>query len=203
MGIQFESTGLHWNYLLALERDVERLSRYVEFDPRNYGCFSLEIARILMAAGAETDVICRQMCVAISPGSRPLNIRQYRDEIRKVWPDLPNYKVTIDRFGLTLRPWDEWNNNDGIPIWWTAYNKIKHRRDSEYHRASLHNALNAIAGLFVMVLHLYNERARAGRLLPPAQLLRVGSAHFLGETHHGYEIGVNYDVSLPSLNLST
>jgi hypothetical protein len=41
----------HWNYLLAIERDLD-----VEFDERNFDCFSIQIARVLLASGAETDV---------------------------------------------------------------------------------------------------------------------------------------------------
>ena len=65
---------------------------------------------------------------------------------------------------------------------------------AEYHQANLKNALNSVAGLFVAVLHLYREKARAGELLPPAQLLRVADKHFLGDTDQGYEFGINYDV---------
>jgi hypothetical protein len=182
----------HWNYLLAIERDLDELSRYVEFDKKNFDCFSIEIARILLASGAEVDVVCKQICRAVDAKSRAASINQYRSKIKPAYPRIPQFEVLLPRFGLPLTPWDEWKKDDGVPLWWTAYNKIKHQRDSEYHRANLKNALNAVAGLFVMVLHLYKDRAEAGELVPSPQLLRVPDRVFGGGVCQGYELGIQY-----------
>ncbi len=177
MGIHAAKTKAHWNYFLAIERDLDVLSRYVEFDERNFKCFSIEIVRIVLAAGAEVDVVCKLMCRAKDPKSKAETINAYKTEIKSVVPRIPDFQVVVPRFGLTLQPWDEWRSPTGVPHWWTAYNKIKHQRDSEYHRANLKNALNAVAGLFVVVLYLYKEEAQLGELRPSPQLLSVGAAH--------------------------
>lgn len=69
MGITTHKVEPHWNYLFAIESDLERLSRFVEFDERNFDCFSLEISRVLLAAGAEIDVVCKQLCRNVDPTS--------------------------------------------------------------------------------------------------------------------------------------
>jgi len=192
MGIQTHKIEPHWNYLLAIERDLDELSRYVEFDKKNFDCFSIEIARILLASGAEVDVVCKQICRAIDAQSAADNIYKYRSLIKRGFPPIPQFVVLLPRFGLRLKPWDEWNKANGVPFWWTAYNKIKHKRDSEYKRANLKNALNAVAGLFVMVLYLYRDKAQSGELLPSSQLLRVTEEHLSGSTWQNYEFGINY-----------
>ena len=192
MSIHSQKVEPHWNYFIAVERDLERLSRYVEFDQRNFDCFSIEIVRLLLACGAEIDVVCKQICQAAVPGSTAGNINAYRDEVMAVYPKIPAFEVTLPRFGLTLHPWDEWNKPDGVPFWWTAYNKTKHERNTEFHRANLKNALNAVAGLFVVVLYLYKDKAMHGELVPPTQLLRVPEAHFGGSTVGQYEMATNY-----------
>ncbi len=192
MGIRTHKIEPHWNYLLAIERDVLALSSYIEFDEKNFACFSIEIARILLASSAEVDVVCKQLCRLINAQSNADTINQYRDEIIRAFAGIGQFEVLLPRFGLSLRPWDEWNKPNGVPLWWTAYNKIKHKRDSEYGRANLKNALNAVAGLFVMVLYLYKNKAQSGELLPSPQLLRVGDKHFGGTTFLDYEFGVNY-----------
>jgi hypothetical protein len=151
VGIRTQIFEPHWNYLLAIERDLDEISRYVEFDERNFGCFSIEIDRVLLASAAEVDVVCKQICRSINTRSKAERISRYRTEIVPAFPNIPNFQVLLPRFGLTLTPWDDWNKSGGVPFWWTAYNKIKHHRDSEYHRADLKNTLNSIAGLFVMV----------------------------------------------------
>jgi hypothetical protein len=194
MGIQSQRIEPHWNYLLALDADLVELSRYIEFHKKNFHCFSIEIARVLLASASEVDVVCKLLCKKINPASSANNIHTYRNEIKVQFPSIPKFKVLLPRFGLTLRPWDEWKKRNGVPFWWTAYNKVKHERDSEFHRASLKNTLNAVSGLFVMVLYLYRERATAGELVPSLQLLRVEAAHHGGINVGGYDTGLSYNL---------
>lgn len=194
MGITTPKVEPHWNYLFAIESDLERLSRFVEFDERNFDCFSLEISRVLLAAGAEIDVVCKQLCRNIDAASTAANINQYQDMIAKTYLDIPSFEIALPRFGLSLTPWSNWVKASNPPLWWTAHNKIKHHRDSEYHQGNLKNALNAVAGLFVVVLYLYKEKARLGELVPSLQLLRVSQKHHGGVGHAGHEFSVFYDI---------
>ena len=177
---------IHWNYFLAIEDDLERLSRFVEIDQKNFNCFSIEISRILLAAAAEVDVVCKQICKNINPNSSAENINAYRDEICANYPAIPEFEVVLSRFGLSLRPWENWKNPKEPPDWWTAYNKIKHQRHTEYHRGNLKNALNSVAGLFVMVLYLYKEKATKAELRPSPNLLQVSKNHWGGSAMGGY-----------------
>jgi hypothetical protein len=105
--------------------------------------------RLLVAAAAEADVVCKQICQALNTASTAENVHHYRDEIVPAYPVVPRFEVLAPRYGLRLTPWENWNQPQGVPLWWTAYNKIKHQRHTEYHRANLKNVLNAVAGLFV------------------------------------------------------
>ena len=106
MAIQSHKIEPHWNYLLAIERDLVELSRYVEFDEQNFQCFSIEIARILLASAAEVDVVCKQICRAIDPASAANKIGEYRSEIVPTFPGIPDFNVLLPRLGLKLTPWD-------------------------------------------------------------------------------------------------
>jgi hypothetical protein len=175
--IHTTKTASHWNYFLAIERDLDVLSRYVEFHGDNFKCYSLEIARILLAAGAEADVVCKLL---YQPGgSRSDGIDAHRRHVTEAFPALPTFGVLMPQFGMALTPWLNWKF-EKVPDWWTAYNKIKHQRDSHYHEANLFNAINATAALFVVVLYLYRAKAEVGELLPNPQLLRVADAHVTG-----------------------
>jgi hypothetical protein len=182
----------HWNYLLAIEGDLERLSRFIEFDERNFNCFSIEISRILLASGAEVDVVCKQICKKLNPMSSADKIIPYLNEIMPSYPAIPDFKILLPRYGLILTPWSNWNVSNNPPNWWTAYNKIKHHRDAEYHQANLRNALDAVGGLFVMVLYLYKDKAISGNLAPPPKLLNVGPRQYGGFAIGGYDVGHSY-----------
>jgi hypothetical protein len=85
----------HWNYFLSVEADLERLSRFIEFDEQNYQCFSVENAHILIAADAEADVVCRQVCRILDPASSADNIHKYRDEIVPTCAVLTRFEVLV------------------------------------------------------------------------------------------------------------
>ncbi len=194
MGIESRPVEPHWNYLLAFDADLVGLSRYVEFHESNFGCFSIEIARILLASAAEVDVVCKLLCKTINAKTKAEKIHEYRDTIAPRFPRIATFDVLLPRFGLTLRPWDEWKKKKGVPFWWSDYNKVKHHRDAYFGRANLKNALNAVAGLFVIVLHLYREKARLAELSPSPEVLAVTAEHAAGQTIGRYGIAHAYNL---------
>ncbi|MEO8681245.1 MAG: hypothetical protein ABI665_19500, partial [Vicinamibacterales bacterium] len=79
--------------------------------------------------------------------------------------------------------------------WWTANNKIKHERATEFSRANLKHALNAIAALYIALLHLHRDKAEHAELIPNPIMLRPDSGYFRGVSHGAYEPGFGYDLS--------
>lgn len=76
--ITFKTTMLHWNYFLAIEKDLENLSRYIEFAEPNLNTYSIELTHILFSASSEVDVVMKQLCNLIDPGQKVENIDDYR-----------------------------------------------------------------------------------------------------------------------------
>lgn len=174
MGIAETKTPQHWNYFLALEEDVNRLSRYLEPTKANFTAYSLELARILFAAASEVDVVAKQLCQRLNAESRADNINRYKQEILAVYPQLVASEVSLPKFGLALTPWEQWGK-DRNPIWWKAYNEVKHQRHTHFPSANLKNALNAVAALFALLLFFYDAEAAQGRLTPDPSLFRMGA----------------------------
>jgi len=194
MAISTSKSLEHWNYFLALEKDLENLSRYVEFCQSNFNCYSIEMARILLASASEVDVIAKQVCKQLNLDSKADKIHQYRNEIKREYPQIPGFKVKIPRYGLTLTPWLNWNKNRFVPIWWTAYNKVKHHRNIDFIKANLENVLNAVSGLFVITLYYYKEQAENAKLIPVQSLLRTSEEHFGEAVFNGVEFGIRYNL---------
>ena len=180
---------LHWNYFIALERDLEVVSRYVEFTTNNLGVYSIELAHLLFAAASEVDVVAKLVCQCASPELPRNNINQYRAILMATFPDLPTKQVFVPRYGLTLTPWDNWNGPDN-PHWWRSYNKVKHERDAHFREATLKNALNALGALLIVTYLYYSHSlAVAGtprlgpkdttrELHPESTLLRLPEDHY-------------------------
>ena len=196
MGIQLTGIPkLHWNYFVALERDLETVSRYVEFTPDNYEIYSIELAHLLFAAASEVDVVAKLLCKQLDPQQDPSTINGYKPIMTNGIPTLAGENVFIPRYGLTLTPWDQWSKNDGQqphPYWWSGYNKVKHERDANFKLATLQNALNAMSGLMLVAFHYYRyalaqppgaalaPKDTTDLLTPTSTLLRLDDSSYRG-----------------------
>ena len=129
MGIQVDPQITQWNYFLALESDLEELSRYVEFTEDNFSAYSLQMARLLLTASSEVDVVAKMLCEIIGKTPRRENINEYRKNIKPTFKEIPDFKVSVPRYGLTSHPWENWKK-DTIPVWWEGHNKVKHNRNA-------------------------------------------------------------------------
>lgn len=163
----------HWNYFLALDDDIMRMSRFVELTEDNFKSYSLEMTRVLSAAASEVDVVAKQLCQKLDGASKADRINLYRSEIMAVHGEIAGAEVRIPKYGLTLHPWAAWKNYSS-PVWWKAYTDVKHHRHTHFAAANLENTLNAVAGLFVLLLYFYPTEARHARLSPDPQLFRAG-----------------------------
>lgn len=178
MVVERTSSRIHWNYFLALEQDLESLSRFVDF-AGNDTTYSLELARLLLGASAEVDVVLKQLCQTLDPGTDAASLSAYQPAVTASYPDFRDFEVTVPRFGLSLHPWTDWEEAKA-PVWWSDHNKVKHSRHEYFERATLKNALNAMAGLYISVLHLYSKAAEEGELLHYPRLFNVSDDHFAG-----------------------
>lgn len=168
MVIHATTSKLHWNYFLALERDLEVVSRYVEFSSDNSDVYSIELAHLLFAAASEVDVIAKLLCKRLSPTAPRGNMDEYRPVLLGSLADLPTTEVFVPRYGLTFKPWENWAGRNN-PDWWRSYNNVKHERDAHFREATLTNALNALGALLILTYHHYSYSlapAGAPRLAP-------------------------------------
>ncbi|SFL20585.1 hypothetical protein SAMN04488498_1575 [Mesorhizobium albiziae] len=179
MAIQRNAPLIHWNFFLALEDDLDRLSRFIDLSGNN-DTYSIEIARLLLSASSEVDIVLKQLCKQIDSSSSASSIGGYFDVVSIRIPDFFTFQVTIPRHELTLTPWIDWIARETPPLWWSDHNKVKHTRHQNFSRANLKNCLNALAGLYISVLYLHRPEAEAGRLLGLPKLFNVSDAHFGG-----------------------
>jgi len=152
--IQATPSKLHWNYFIALERDLEIVSRHIEFTPPNFDVYSIEFAHLLFAAASEVDVIAKLLCERLQPDSPRGNINDYRTVLMAELPGIATTQIFVPRYGLTLTPWDNWAHGNN-PVWWGSYNRVKHQRDAHFNEATLQNALNALGALLILTHQHY------------------------------------------------
>ncbi len=167
----------YWQYFIAIETSLHETIRYVELTSNNYKTYSIEFARILLSASSEVDVICKLLCQKIDATRRNKNIDDYREIITGKHPKFYSMKVLIPRYGIELTPWEKWRSTEN-PDWWSSYNNVKHERSANFQDANLENTLNAVAGLFCLVLYYYQPELYALKLNPWTQLLTLENEPF-------------------------
>ncbi|MFZ5587833.1 MAG: hypothetical protein ACOZHQ_18095 [Thermodesulfobacteriota bacterium] len=149
----------HWEYYLAIEDNLARCARFIEPSPGNMGTYSIELAQIMLLACSEIDVVQKMICQHLSPGISKIKIDNINKRHLVITNNLVTYtqlKCRIPRFNFgPCIPWKAWLPTQ-YPEWWAAYNGIKHSRNENYCKASLHNAILSVMGLQVTLLSYYN-----------------------------------------------
>ena len=153
----------HWDYFLAIDRDLDVLSRYIDFVDANMAVYSTELTKLYLSVCSEIDVVARQLTKKIDQTAKTRSIDDYRRRISPRYPYFLRFPVAVRRYGSSLVPWESWSA-DKNPSWWQSYNKVKHHRHQFFHEANLRNVLNAACGLFVLVFYFYQEAFYSGSI---------------------------------------
>jgi hypothetical protein len=187
--IDFLQLLAHWNYFLAIEEDLKQVSRFVEFAPKNYDTYSIELARLLMASTSEVDVLFKEICVS-EKKKENMGIKDYRkffqnaDEWDISKKAFIKSSVILPRYNLHFNPWKNWRSGGkNTPDWWDANNDIKHHRSTEFHQANLFNVLNSVSAL--LAVNLYLIRPRSQTLIENGVIEKPK----LLETEHDFQFG--------------
>jgi hypothetical protein len=175
---------IHWNYYIALENDLENISRFIEFSKKNEKTYSIELSKLLMAASSEIDVVMKMFCSLLETREYR-NIDDYRNCIINRCPDFIKEEIIISQYGLKYKPWSNWTSkNIKNPDWWKAYNNVKHQRNIFYHDANLKNVLNSMGGLLILLIYYYkcksgnNFKDTTKNLIPYAKLLKINANYY-------------------------
>ena len=180
---------IYWNYLLALEEDLEKVSRYIEFSEENFKTYSIELAHLFLAITSELDVIFKEYCKLINSTSDADNINKYFQIINQNSSYLLNETIYCPRFSLEFTPFEGWQESSP-PHWWTMYNKVKHHRNTHFKEANLENVLQAMSALLIVNFYFYKKilEVKAGndleqkqvhlKLIPNTKLMKMQDIYY-------------------------
>ena len=148
----------------ALIQELKRICMVVHPDRANCEVYGHEIRNLMVIACTEVEAQWKNIMHENGQGaertsdyiklSRPMRLTEYRVA-------LPWYPWLEP-----IAPFKNWIvgalPSQSLP-WYTAYNHVKHDRESNFAQATLGNALSAVAGCFVMLCAQYGwDFARRG-----------------------------------------
>lgn len=154
MKSKITSSLLHWNYFIALEKDLEKVARYIEFSKDNYKTYSIELSKLLISSTSEIDVLLKMLC-GFKGNNNCDSIKKYRTFLKISYPDFINEEIRIDRYGINFKPWEIWQKSDLNPTFWNSYNNVKHHRDNYFYEANIENVITSIGALLILLIHYY------------------------------------------------
>lgn len=125
-----------------------------------------------MLIGSEVDVVAKMLCEREAPTQSAANIRNYKAILMNRFDGLHTIEVDIPRYKRSEGPWAAWGEAwPASPPWWTAYNSVKHRRDTNFQDANQGNVINALCGLMALLLYWMRDEVH---LQPYPELLDYG-----------------------------
>lgn len=179
---------IFWKYYISLEKDFISCFDFVELDEINYSTYSTKFAKLILEIGSEIDVVLKKYCRYLDKSFRGSKIDKYHECILKNKKTFSKETVDIYNKNIVLTPWVEWNNKEINPLWWKIYNQIKHERTTKieyydikmeaYKFGTLGNTLNALAGLYQILIYFYydissKENNQINSPLPGSRLFQL------------------------------
>lgn len=145
-----------------IQRRFAECIRYVEVHSENSDTFSYEFASILRDCGSVfSSVLDAMINGSSSTSKKSTNIGDYKAFLRaqddRTYLDSVHFR---NRFpdGLIL-PLYSLKDPAKNPVWWSAYNEVKHSEYKAYRFGCLANAATALASLVILETILGNPKS--------------------------------------------
>lgn len=164
------SRGKFWHTYQQLESRLNEISRYILFDRSNNSTYSEVLAEFLFSVGSSIDTFFRKMSdcpdiaqhrksIGITFDSSKLKMNNYRDIFEDYFELSENHLSVPFGLGKTQDFYPFKNFSKTSPVWWRAYNNIKHDYYENISDANLENVLNGLGGLLILnLLHHCSNR---------------------------------------------
>lgn len=138
-----------------LEEEFLSTLNYVELVTDNFSTISLKYINLLLSVGAEIDNFFKATCNLTGRKT----IVDYINPVLNKYPNITSQSVLIKTHSINISPYFGWNSTAPSQslVFWSKYNNVKHDRICNYSMASLESVVNALAGLFILEMYMYNN----------------------------------------------
>jgi hypothetical protein len=177
-----------WNTYQTQEEEMAEFLSYVPYEglapdqarSGNVDVWSPRLASLLVNIGSAIDSTFKTFKdsrhlaagekVQVLRQKKDPNIRDYATTYGSIYP-LARKPVYFLLDHSPLYPWQSWQvkepQQDRTPLWWFAYNRVKHDRFANLKMAKLRTAMEALAAFFsvcVLILEMRNHLHSLGRI---------------------------------------
>jgi hypothetical protein len=153
----------YWPVYERLEKEFLELTFFISLEDVHLKVFSVKLADLLLRIGAENENSAKTLAHKLG----------HKNIQRSNFPSLGNIlcsSISLETKSIeimwiyqslsakTITPFSTWSKTKSInPVWYDAYNKLKHDRNSNFRAANYGNVLEGLAGLFILNLWLRKD----------------------------------------------
>jgi hypothetical protein len=165
--IENRKTALAKRFLQSFEilkRDLQHLFEFIEPCTDNYSTYSHRTFELLIRACIETEANCKQIFRANKNPITNANILRFSDLNGPL--KLSEYVLSCHAFEFDdFSPFESFaisNRKMRSPLWYKAYNEVKHDRANSFSHANLQNVIKSIGAVYVILSAQYGYHFDGG-----------------------------------------
>lgn len=161
----------YWPVYERLEREFRELTFSISLDDVNLDAFSMYLAELVLRIGQECENVGKSLAkkLDLSPPSGAVENLKFQKLGTLLCTTIPLNTKTVEVHWIyqsltnnLLSPFSSWSTGvSANPVWYVAYNKLKHDRDANFRKATYRNVLEGLAGLFILNLWLRKDEIEA------------------------------------------
>lgn len=148
---------------ILIQNDLIKLFEYIEPADKNLFTYSYRVHELFMRTCIEIEANFKAILKEniYSPRDKNKNNNIRKENVWNIFDfykiesthHLSSYRVLVpiwNEKSSIFQPFKEWKSTPTLS-WYSAYNKSKHNRQSEFSKANFKNLINAITGLLVIL----------------------------------------------------
>jgi hypothetical protein len=155
----------YWPIYERLEKEVCDFTFFVALNDAQLQVYSLNLAELILRICAECENVGKTLATELRlppPAATTIERLNFPDIGNLLSNSIPFNTVAVeivwiyqDLSNISLNPLSTWSpGSSKNPVWYDAYNGLKHNRNANIADANYVNTINALAALFILNLWL-------------------------------------------------
>lgn len=190
----------YWPVYDRLESEVRELTLFISLEDVHLDVFSMKLAELVLRIGQECENAGKTLATKrrLSPPSGTIQRLSFPslgnllcsaiDLSTKVVEVIWAYQSLTTKLLTPFASWSPAASNS--PVWYQAYNGLKHDRNTHFDKGSYRNVLEALAGLFILNLWLRQDDIERDSEHIPVARKRIMSYSELFDPSRFLKLGV-------------
>jgi len=133
--------------------DFKEILSFIEPVEANKPTYSHRIYELFLRTCTEFESLCKDMLIKQNYQGKPSPNKYDVNDYKTLYNSRKFHNIGLLYWHPNvefIEPFKDWKESKPLS-WYQSYNKVKHNRNNEFHRANLNNLIFSVAGLFTLI----------------------------------------------------